>query len=412
MGESKVENKVQKRLRVIKSVSTANTQRPAAPLPARSAPLARRSLRRQLVDQALAQLTGTALDTDTYNILVLNYTMRCPLACDYCCYGCSPARNETMNVELALDLVDQAAELGVFAQCAFTGGEALIFRDEVMRITARMHQHGLPFSMISSCFWAKTPAEAASVIGDLADHGLCEFTATHDDSHENWVPVEWIRNAVEAALARDVRVVLTSSFYDDKKRLETIFPEYVGRPNVDYVNRVVLPNVGRSARKSITPASYPGADTRSDGACYKRIYHDVTVFWDGEVYPCCSIYNRATPQISLGNAYRDSLATIWERAEGSLWLRTIKRGGFAALYELIQQSDPALAADLPDPKAHIGVCDLCHSVFKNQALADRVFAVMEQHERTRIRDMLAAVRAVDERAGSALIESVLKEANV
>lgn len=397
-----------KRLRVIRPLTAERSQRPSTPVRARTSPLEPRRNQRQKVDEAIAKLAGTNVETDMFNILVLNYTMRCPLSCDYCCYGCSPKRDETMSLDLALDLVDQAAELGVFTQCGFTGGEPLIFRDDVLKITERMQKRGLPFSMISSCYWASTRAEAESVIGDLARNGLAVFTATHDDSHGNWVPPEWIRHAVEAALSHGVHVCLTSSFYDDTKRLENIFPEYVGL-DVDYVNRVVLPNVGRTKKQQITPADYPNASAGAEGTCYKRIYHDITVFWDGEVYPCCSIYNRDTPRISVGNAYRDSLATMWDRAEGSLWLRAIKRGGFAELYELLRKLDPELASALPDPKRHVGPCDLCHSIFADAKLADRVFATIEQYETTRIRELLAAVRAHNQQAGTSLVETVLKE---
>lgn len=388
-----------------------NALRPSLPLLPRG-PLPQRSVRQQQHDLAAARLSGITPEPDLFNILILNYTMKCPLACDYCCYHCSPKRQETMDLRLALDLVDQGAELGVFRQCGFTGGEALIYYDDVMQLTARMQQRGMPFSMISSCYWATARAEARRVLGDLKRHGIDVFSATHDPSHENWVPVQYVRNAVEAALEFGVRVCLCSSFYDDSQRLEAIFPEYAGHPDIDIVNRVVLPDVGRSARRKITPASYANVDpVIGMGACYKRIYHDVTVFWDGEVYPCCSVYNRDTPALSLGNAYRDSLATLWDRVQGSLLLRTMKRAGFAELFALLKAHDPDLARDLPDPAQAVGACHLCHLTFRNPSLAGRIFAVMEQHERDTIRRMLARVADSNgEDASRRLIEETLQAA--
>lgn len=376
--------------------------RPALNVQPRQA-LSRRSLRRQQTDVGIAKLTGFMPEPDLFNILVLNYTMKCPLACDYCCYGCSPRRSETMDVALALDLVDQAAEMGVFEQCGFTGGEALIFHDEVMRITQRMQQRGLPYSMISSCYWATDMQEARRVLRDLHSTGIDVFTATHDPSHENWVPLQYVRNAIDAARELGVHVCLCSSFYDDTMRLEAIFPEYSNQPDIDVVNRVVLPEVGRMGQRniSISPANYLNVQpTENFGSCYKRIFHDITVFWDGKVYPCCSVYNRATPKLSLGNVYTDTLSTIWDRAEGSLLLRMIKSQSFAELYATLRREDPALAAALPDPTQAVGPCHLCHRVFRDEALADRIFMVMERLERERISRLLAVVRARDGAAAS------------
>jgi hypothetical protein len=362
-----------------------------------------------MMEEQRSYIRQIPTEGDPFNILILNYTMKCPLACDYCCYSCSPKRTETMDKAFALDLVDQASELGVFGQCGWTGGEPLIYYDEVLEISARMQARNLPFSMISSCYWADSKASAERVIGDLAGLGMAVFTATHDGSHANWVPQGHIRNAVEAALDAGVHVCLCASFYDDSMRLEAMFPDLVGHPDVDFVNRVVLPDAGRTGRKSveITPASYPNlAPTVGAGACYKRIYHDLTVFWDGEAYPCCSIYNRATPGISLGNLYREPLSAVWDRLEGSLLYRLIKGEGFDALYALLQRLDPELAATLPDPGTAVGPCHLCNRIFRDPEQSRRIFDAVAAQEREEIRQMLSLVRR---HSGEAAAEAVMRE---
>ena len=368
----------------------------------------RRTIRRQAAEDERAALAGREIEGDPFNILILNYTMKCPLACDYCCYGCSPKRTETMDKSFALDLVDQAAELGVFGQCGWTGGEPLIFYDEVLEITERMQERNLPFSMISSCYWAETREGADSVIADLARHGMAVFTATHDGSHENWVPQSYIRNAVEAALDRGVHVCLCASFYDDTLRLESMFPEFTGRLDVDFVNRVVLPDVGRAARRAITPQSYPNmATTIGAGACYKRIYHDLTVFWDGQAYPCCSIYNRATQGLSIGDLYEESLASVWDRLEGSLLYRMIKGEGFDALYDLLERIEPGLAATLPARADAVGPCHLCHLMFRDEDKARAIFDAVGRHERDQVMQLLRVVR---NQAGAEAERGILMDA--
>ncbi|HWB47606.1 MAG TPA: radical SAM protein [Stellaceae bacterium] len=392
----------------IPKFDTSST-RPDLPLPRREAAAAR-TTRRQDFELQQAQLAGVTPEPDVFNIMILNYTMKCPLACDYCCYHCSPKRTETMDFALAVDLVDQAHELNVFKQFAFTGGEPLIFYDEVMQLTERMWKYNRPFSIISACYWATTPQEARRVLTDLARHGIDVFSVTHDPSHENWVPLQYIRNAVDAALELNIHVCLCSSFYDDTMRLEHIFPEYVGNPNIDFVNRVVLPEAGRAARRKISLASYGAIASRPrQETCYKRIYHDVTVFWDGEVYPCCSVYNRSTKRLSYGNTYKERLSDIWDRIDGSLLLRIIKRQGFGDLYRLIGRSDPDLLTQLPDPQSTVGACHLCHLIFRDPTLYERIDRVIEAHERQRIKELLDSVkRSSGSESHRNLIENTLR----
>ena len=49
-----------------------------------------RSTRGANTELAIAQALGTGVEADPFNIFILNYTMKCPLACDYCCYTCGP----------------------------------------------------------------------------------------------------------------------------------------------------------------------------------------------------------------------------------------------------------------------------------------------------------------------------------
>src|SRR5262249_37618427 len=159
------------------------------------------------------------------------------------------------------------------------------------------------FSMISACDWATDDAETRARIDPLAERGMSVFTVSHDPSHERWVPREHVYRTVDRLLTLGVRTVICGSFYDDKTDLKPMLPEHGANARGRVVTRVVLPKIGRAGRKELVPTSYPNADLEGGGTCYKRFYHDVTVFWDGEVYPCCSVYSRDTPGISSGNVY-------------------------------------------------------------------------------------------------------------
>jgi hypothetical protein len=315
-------------------------------------------------------------------VLVLNYTMACPLACDFCCYACGPRRTETMDLGLALDLVSQAADLGVFGACSFTGGDPFVYYDDMLVISARMAEHGLGFNVISACAWATDDAAVDAMLQPLIDNGLTGITASHDPSHERWVPRENVVRVVSGALRLGIRAGVFGTFYDGAD-VRDLFPEFAGVADVALESRPVGSGVGRLKHAQPSGGALSGAGVRGD-TCYRRVYHDVTVFWDGEVYPCCSVYNRATPGISYGNVYATPLRQIWQRIEGSLFLRIVKRSGFRDLYALLQRLDPTLAAALPDPASAAGACQLCNRLMSDDELSQRVHEVLAREEQRRV----------------------------
>lgn len=359
-------------------------------------------------DRALgrAQQSQAIIEADPYNVLVLNYTMKCPLACDFCCYACHPGRRETMSLATALDVVDQAASLGVFKQIGFTGGEPLLFQDEVLTICSRLQGYQIPFSMISSCHWATSERQTGEVVDALVERGLAVLSISHDPSHGAWVDPANVRRAVAAVTAHGVPAVVCASFYSTREKLEDAFPELVDNPLVELVNRVVLP-VGMSKQRKLTPKSYGIEQDSATFACYKRIYHDVTVFWDGECYPCCSVYNRATKGLSLGNIHEKTLAEIWDSVEGSLMYRVMKGQGFSQLYSIIAEIDPELHSRLPDISTSLGPCQLCHRIFSDPALSGGIKTSFDAYERQKIAAILDAVAAVDASSAKEMVTAAL-----
>jgi hypothetical protein len=212
---------------------------------------------------------------------------------------------------------------------------------------------------------------------------------------------------VDRVLHHGVRAVICGSFYDDSTDLRRLFPQYAEHPRVSFVNRVVLPDVGRASKQRITAEKYPHTDLVGGDTCYKRLFHDVTVFWDGEVYPCCSVYNRQTPGISYGNVYDSPLADIWDRIAGSLFLRFIKRQGLSALVALLRAEAPDLAPVLPELDRTIGPCHVCNLLMRDPAIARRVHEIFDREERRRVRELLGSIRS---NHGDAAAEAVMQAA--
>jgi hypothetical protein len=151
-------------------------------------------------------------------------------------------------------------------------------------------------------------------------------------------------------------------------------PELDGIRGVSMVTKRIA-KVGRAKKANI---SY--ADISSHMACYRRNYYDLVVFWDGKAYPCCSTFNRATPGISIGNAFETPLIDIWKKIDSSLMFRIMKNEGFDKIIEIIKKYDPELGRLIPTTNSSPGPCSYCNSVFSNTDNAARIAEIFSEYE--------------------------------
>jgi hypothetical protein len=322
----------------------------------------------------------------------LNYTMTCPLACDFCCYGCTPARKEKMELKLALRLVNEAADMGKFSSIGFTGGEPLIYADEILLIGKTLRKRNLPFTIATAAHWAEQEPQTRDLASRLVDVGLQRANISFDPSHAELISRNAAINAAQCFADLGIEVNVIGTFFTAHEKLEEVLPELAGRSDINLITKYAA-KVGRGKKFDIGPEKYGITPDLSAFSCYRKIYHDLVVFWDGRTYPCCSVFNRATQGIVLGNAYQVSLRELFERLDGSSMFKLMKRKGFARFYEIIRQFDPSLHAALPRVEDAVSPCNLCHSIFKKSGLADRVRGVFARYQRERTAELAEAVQS-------------------
>lgn len=316
------------------------------------------------------------------NVLVLNYTMSCPLQCDFCCYGCHPKRKEKMPLELALNLIKQAAELGVFSSVGFTGGEPLLYPKEIEIISKELFVHKIPFTIATAAHWAKTKAHASRILTPLKSNGLYRINISCDPSHQKFIPKESVVNAAIVASNLGIPTYVVGTFDSSSQTVDSFAPELKGVRNISLISKYTAA-VGRAKNMDITQSNYGLSLGLEELSCYRRIHHDVVVWWDGTVYPCCSTFNRDTSGIVVGNVNSESLRNIWYKLDGSMLIRIMKRKGFYELYEIIKNHDPELYMKLPKAEECVGPCSLCNKIFGSE-LSISLKQCLEKYEQTKV----------------------------
>lgn len=325
-----------------------------------------------------------------YDVLVLNYTMKCALACDFCCYGCNPNRKEKMPFELAERLIREAGKLQNFSSVGFTGGEPLLFPEEICTLADILHEVNLPFTIATAAHWAEDYAYCKELLGYLKSKGLIRLNISHDTSHMVFVGREIVINAIRAASELGIATYVVGTFDNVNDSLETFLPEVIHLPKVSMLTKYVA-KVGMAKKWDINQQLYGLSLETEDLCCYRRINHDIVVWHDGSVYPCCSTFNRATPGIKVGNANDMSLKEIWGKVEGSLLFRIMKRQGFGELYSILQARAPQLHAQLPRAQDVVGPCSLCNAIFKDKAMCTEILQVISEYETEKVSHALEIV---------------------
>jgi hypothetical protein len=295
--------------------------------------------------------------------------------------------------------------MGIFSTVGFTGGEPLMFANEILALADILKTKSIPFTIATAAHWASTESATNNLVHELHARGLTRVGISSDPSHQAFVPKVNVIRAARAFAAHGVETHVVGAFFDDSTTTESMFPELAEVEGVSFKTHRVC-RVGGATKKRLNVSSKATESHIQGLRCYRSIYHDIVVFHDGKTYPCCSVFNRAARDICLGDANVDSLRRLYQRAEGSLLMRALKRQGFGAAYQVAVSHDPTLASALPKLVDAKDACSLCRDIFGNRDLARRVHSAFAEEEVDRI---VALVRNIESTLGPSVRDTIIDE---
>lgn len=328
-------------------------------------------------------------DVAERNVLVLNYTMTCPLSCSFCCYGCHPRRTEKMPLDRAKRLISEAAGIEAFSSVGFTGGEVFAYEDDLLELADHLATVGLPFTVATAGHWGRSKRHADDLAKALVRRGLRRANISYDTAHAEFIPAESVVNAALAMADQRIPVYVVGTFADPSQTVASLLPALTEHKGIKLINKRIA-RVGR-AKKSDMP--YMRNDNYS-GTCYRRFYHELVVFWDGKAYPCCSTFNRSTKGLCIGNAFDEGLTAVWKKIDNWPLLSLLKRRGFGELYDIARKYKPELLEFLPPLDGYEGPCSLCNAVFARDEIRDGLEAIADE---LFVDELLASYEQVRER---------------
>lgn len=306
------------------------------------------------------------------------YNYPCPLKCDFCCHtleNVGPGRLTPASVTPLLIAFGRQPSVTRFA---FTGGDPFIYWKEIRQIMADARQAEVeqPYHIVTSAFWAKTAAATRSRLEALHAVGLDKLYVSYDRQHARWVPADYVYRVADVCSHLDIKLTVYGVFWDQEDRIENLLGPIDG---VSFHSDLVV-RIGRATDGYGNRPRY-ALPEESKSSCGGPRNYDITIYPNGDVYPCCSGGFNKQARLECGNVFSDSASSIVRRVYGHFHARIAKEIGFSELYSRIKEVDPEMYRELTPFSDVDSVCELCRDLHSNPILMERLRPLYERLER-------------------------------
>lgn len=308
-------------------------------------------------------------------------TDRCTAACRVCCFGCCPENSKLLDKEIIKDYIDQLAENNPDAKVAFTGGEALMYREMLLECMTHAKKRGLKSTLVSNCSFGSTSEKAKTTLQKLHDAGLISLSISADVYHQEFVPAQNVKNVLAEAMNMgiDIQVRLMEMSDDDgvAKTLATLRPEIYGVHWMSYPIFPVGSALEQPAEKFIRPLAV------DDVRC--PMERSLTAMFDGELLYCCSQFSREMPFIKVGSFGKTTLEEAITNISHNDFIYVMLLNGLHWYVKLARQLDFPIAEKYGAP------CHFCHEILGNKDFIRQATPYVEEEtNRLRLQKLFSA----------------------
>ncbi len=295
-------------------------------------------------------------------------TYQCNAKCDYC--ECGPEVSLSLDKKDVIDLIDEAFSLGTIKQVIFTGGEPLLLGDDLFECIEYSHKKGLLTRVVTNGFWAKTKRNAVEIVCRLIKSGLTEINISVDDLHQEWIPLDSVKNAFWACYDNKLNCLIAHKHYRNSKITKKFIENYFGIKLINFKEKkkykeeqhlrlistgVIVP-VGREPKRQAEERNfYYGLYTDNCDS----ILQDIIIGADKKMLACCGIVTKNIPELILGDMNQDTLINSIIRADQDLLLNWLALEGPYSIAEFIKKKAP----DIQFKDNYVNKCDLCNDIF-------------------------------------------------
>ena len=280
-------------------------------------------------------------------------TNRCNANCAICGLSCSPKLNSVIDESLMIEAINQALDIGTIKQIGFTGGEAFLYTDLLIKGSNHAKKLGFKTSVATNGFWGSWSDEKIDAV--LSAAKLDHISFSFDAFHNEYISHDAISNAVAASKRHNIMFNVSIGEMKGKYSADKFF-DTMG--DFKYFLECSIYPFMRVGRAESLPKEEFFIWSENKKICSAGVH--MLVRYDGEVLPCCTA---AVPDcMTLGNVKNKTLAELMRTGDCIPTYNVIHNAEcFAELMEIAHDKKI-----ISDEDKNLSSCEICRLMFKDQ----------------------------------------------
>lgn len=252
--------------------------------------------------------------------LSLITTYKCTAQCTDCCFGCNPKRTEILELHQLTDYIERAIKAFPSIKIiVLTGGDCFLLKEDLYKLVKYISSKKLICRIVTNGFWAKTKEMALDIVSKLKDAGLNEINFSTGDDHLEYVPIEFIKNGIIAAMSLNIDTLVNIEYginrsFDLKELTEDIdikqylFPYRKISP-LGIVNGLWMPFTEESLSKVQEKQLVLNTD-KNTSKC-ENLFNTITITPNHRMVACCGLPATQIKYLDLGNARTEDIESLY-----------------------------------------------------------------------------------------------------
>lgn len=310
----------------------------------------------------------------------------CTARCAHCVMCCTPGAKHYLTYEKMVKSIDEVHEKYGLNLVVFTGGEPTMLKNDLLKTIYHCNRLGILTRIVTNAHWAETYDRAREILSVLRQAGLGEVNFSMDDYHAPYVPMEYVRNAWMACKGLGFQSVVIANCHGENA---VINPEYIqnflgekifvrpadaprgqkapGEKNAEdgtlyIISEGRLQKNGRAAEEIADEDFIQYENQERLGGVCDLLCAQPSISFTNHVWSCCGIEGEDNPVLKLGDANKESVIDIVERASDSVILNAIRYIGPYHLMRYVQRKNP----ELKFKDNYHSVCEICGDLTNNK----------------------------------------------
>jgi hypothetical protein len=319
--------------------------------------------------------------------LTLVVTYQCTAACYQCCFGCHPQKKIRMPQQRLLNYIDQAADTRSVENVVFTGGECFLLGRDLKEAIRRATDRGLSTRCVTNGYWATSLSSARRRLQEFFDIGLREINFSTGDFHQDFVPYSNVVYGAVAAYELGMGIALMvethkeRSFTTEVLLKETVLGEiYRQDPEGMHIIEGVWISMQNDHSFNYDEYLYRGPNNPNLMHGCSHLLSNMVVTPDEKYLACCGLTAPQIPELCLGDARFEPLASIAARADKDLLRLWLRLEGPDSIVAFLQDRDSSL--QYPWNNAH--PCQTCRNIFHS----DDIRAALQKYAREKETELM------------------------